>query len=42
MQMLARVLALTALAAALLTGGGAADTGADRYAGRLQNPPICC
>jgi hypothetical protein len=42
MRVLARVLALAALAAALLVGGGAAGADADHDAGRRPNPPICC
>lgn len=42
MRLLVRVLALTALAAGLLVGGGALGAAADGDGGRSANPPICC
>ena len=42
MRLLARFLALAAVAAALLVGGGAVGAEATSDAGRRLNPPICC
>ena len=42
MRLIARVLALAALAATLLVAGSAVGAGAASAAGPRLNPPICC